>query len=256
MPFWRTRGDTHPRFSCRISRFMYISQWLTETIIKAAKSLEDARVAIYKFDEKVAECFEKSPIQEWEAEHWARGVKHRLLKIEDYFFRAGAGKRAPQSLFVRNENGMNVGLRREAITQMATYVSLITDFSFPRQQVRFESGWMDVVVFDPNNEVLIYAENKALEKTLVKLCSTLEKDFEERVPRIDLDNDLITKRHDDPLMKANHIWRHRPVYFWGVAPTYRQAYKVNYRASGFVLEERDAIPTIDQINWMPVAASF
>jgi hypothetical protein len=148
-------------------------------------------------------------------------------------------KRGALSLFVRNEAGLNVGLRREAITQMATYVSLITDYGYGRARTKFESRHMDVVVYD-RKDAWIYAENKAAEKTLAKLCERLQK-FETEIPRIvpRADGSL---PHDDAVMKAQHLWLHRPPYFWAVAPTLRRAYQVRYGRSGFNLEPVGDIP--------------
>jgi hypothetical protein len=132
-----------------------------------------------------------------------------------------------------------VGLRREAITQAATYVTLITDYGYPRQVTRFETGWMDVAVFDENAKALIYAENKAAPKTLEKLCARLSEDYRLGVPFPEEE----LKHKNDAHMKAQHIWRHRPRYFWGVSPTVQRSYRVGYSADGFTLEPSERIPS-------------
>ena len=51
----------------------------------------------------------------------------------------------------------------------------------------------------------------------------------------------------EPVMKANHIWRHRPRYFWGVSPTLRKAYEVGFDRNGFTLLPVAGIPTVDEV---------
>src|SRR5689334_24675414 len=84
-------------------------QWLHCSIVSAAAELVAAQRARPKLAESVAEILRESPVQEWEADRWMRGVKLRLIRPEAYFFRAGREKRGAVSLFVRNEEGMNVG---------------------------------------------------------------------------------------------------------------------------------------------------
>jgi hypothetical protein len=59
---------------------------------------------------------DKNPIQEWEADGWARGLKTGLIRLEGYLFRVGSGNRNPLSFFIRNDRDLYVGLRRESIT--------------------------------------------------------------------------------------------------------------------------------------------
>lgn len=218
--------------------------WLELNLLKAAEELAAAGRARVGFAQAVAETLRRAPIQAWEADRWLRGMKLRLIRMEAFFFRAGTQKRAALSLFVRNERGLNVGLRREAITQMATYVSLITDYGYERARTRFESRFMDVLVVDRNERAWIYAENKALGRTLEKLCDRLASDFSESVPLIPDDEDA--RPVDDAVMKANHIWNHRPSHFWAVSPTLRKAYEVIFTEAGFRLVETGKIPTADE----------
>lgn len=218
--------------------------WLEKSILDAALALARAGSALHAFDEKVAENLKKMPIQEWEADRWMRGVKLRMIRMETYFFRAGAGKRSATSLFVRNEDGLNVGFRREAITQMATYITLVTDYGFGRKRTRFESQWMDVAVYD-GRRPLIYAENKASARVLEKLRLRLEGEFAREVPWVPEPPDADRPRVDDAVMKAHHIWRHRPAYFWAVCPTARFAYRVVYGSSGFTLAPLADVPAAD-----------
>ncbi len=216
-----------------------LAAWLEKNVVHCAGQLELAGQSSFQFSEHVRAQFQKHPIQDWEADRWARGLKTRLLKLEGHFFRAGAGKKS-LSLFVRNEEGLNVGLRREAITQAATYVMLVTDYGYPPAMTRFESKWMDVAVYGEDKDVLIYAETKAAGKILEKLCHRLESDFLYDVPR--LRKDELLNVHDDAIMKAHHIWRHRPRYFWAICPTARKSYCVGYNARGFDLREIDLVP--------------
>jgi hypothetical protein len=223
--------------------------WLQSIILKSALQLEAAGGARFRFAASIEEALEKNPIQDWEAALWARGLKSRLIRMEGYFFRAGTGKSSCLSFFVRNEQGLQVGLRRESITQAATYVTLITDYGFARESTRFETGWMDVAVFDKKGEAYIYAENKANEKTLQKLCGRLASEFRNGVPFF---REEEMKKVDDAVMKAHHIWRHRPMYFWGVSPSHRQSFLVHYSRSGFHLETAAALP--NQCEWVVDAA--
>lgn len=174
------------------------------------------------------------PIQEWEAAAWARGLNRRLLTLEGYFFRAGTGKNSGLSFFVRNEQGLQVGLRRESITQAALYVELVTDHGYSRAQTRFESRWMDVAVYGNDGRVLLYAETKAHARVLEKLCRRLESEFAGHVPFSA--GDETNPPHDDALRKAQHIWRHQPKWFWGVSPTTRSYFSVRADKRGFCLE--------------------
>ncbi|OVE76646.1 hypothetical protein BVX98_04985 [bacterium F11] len=224
-----------------------LTSLLENQIVWYARQIELAGVGIFKFEEKIKDNLKKAPIQEWEADRWFRGIKLRLIRTEDYFYRVGRGKGSAFSLFVRNEKGLNVGLRREAITQMATYVSLITDYGYPRGQTQFESQWMDVVVYDKEKSTLIYAENKASSKTLEKLCLMLQSYFEENIPEIPETKEGNPRFRQDPIMKANHIWRNKPEYFWGVSPTLALAYCVRYNDMGFTMEKKDHIPLYMEI---------
>ena len=108
--------------------------------------MELARKTRFQFSSSIQQGLDKLPIQEWEETAWARGLKTGLIRLEGYFFRVGSGKRSPLSFFIRNDSDLYVGLRRESITQAATYVSLVTDYGYSRTQTRFESQWMDVAV--------------------------------------------------------------------------------------------------------------
>ena len=214
--------------------------WLENLIRKSAWELEASRKTIFQFGNSVAGALSKNPIQDWEADLWARGLKRGLIRLEGYFFRAGSGKRSPLSFFVRNDRDLYVGLRRESITQAATYVQLITDYGYSRAQTCFESRWMDVAVYDRDGAAWIYAENKASPKTLEKLCDRLANEFQTQIPEAD----PAAKVVDDALMKAHHIWKNRPRFFWAVGPTTRQSFAVRYgRQAGFSLDPIIEIPS-------------
>jgi hypothetical protein len=212
------------------------ASWLEHLILSSALGLESSSKTIFQFTNKVRQTLHKMPVQEWEAAAWARGLKTGLLKMEGYFFRAGAGKRAPLSFFIRNEAGVYVGLRREAITQAATYVSLITDYGYSRERTRFESRWMDVAVYDEQGKALIYAENKANAKILEKLCQRLMSGFMDGV-----DFTVSEEDADDVLRKAQHIWREKPRYFWAVSPVQSYAYRIQFFMQGFQLARTERI---------------
>ncbi len=216
------------------------AQWLHHLIHKSALELELAHKTIFQFSAKIQAGLSKEPLQDWEADAWARGLKTGLIRLEGYFFRVGSGKRSSLSFFIRNENDLYVGLRREAVTQAATYVSLVTDFGYGRANTCFESQWMDVAVYDETGSALIYAENKAGQKVLEKLCRRLSSEFRNEIPQVDLQ----AKGVDDALMKASHIWRNRPGYFWGVSPTMRYPFQINYDRNGFTLAPISEIPSI------------
>jgi len=215
-----------------------LTAWLESLLLKSAVDVESAGNAVFQFSASIRKILHEKPIQEWEAAFWARGLKTRLLKQEGHFFRAGTGKHSSLSFFVRNESGRSVGLRRESITQAATYVKLVTEYGYARSAVRFESQWMDVAVYDERGEACIYAETKASEKILEKLCRRLSEDFIEALPPLPGEGAV----KDDALMKAHHLWRHKPGYFWGVAPTAAHVYAVSYGNFGFRLTARDELP--------------
>src|SRR5262245_46962093 len=209
--------------------------WLEQNLLKSAEALAVAGRARRGFSAAVADVLKQRPIQSWEADRWLRGVKLRLIRMEAFFFRAGTQKRSALSLFVRNDRGLNVGLRREAITQMATYVSLVTDFGYERSRTRFESRFMDVAVYDDADRTLIYAENKASARVLDRLCDRLREEFLSGVPVIPAD--AKPAAIDDAIMKANHIWTHRPSFFWAVSPAKSRAFEVEINGAGFGLKE-------------------
>jgi hypothetical protein len=223
-------------------------QWLTSLIMKSAFELERSQKALFRFGAKIEDLLKANPVRDWEADLWGRGLKNRLIRLEGHFFRVGTGKKGCLSFFVRNPDGLQVGLRRESITQAATYVSLITDFGYPRAHTRFETGWMDVAVYDDDGRALLYAENKANQKVLEKLCGRLSRDFEAGIPF----PDETEKKPEDAIMKAQHIWRHRPKYFVGICPTSRAPFAVDFGRDGFSLRPIDAVPS--SLEWaVPVA---
>jgi hypothetical protein len=217
--------------------------WLENVILKSALEMESAHKAVFQFGSTIAQALEKCPVQEWEADAWARGLKIGLIRLEGYFFRVGSGKRSSLSFFVRNNKDIYVGLRRESITQAATYVQLITDYGYPRPRVRFESQWMDVAVYGEDGKVWIYAENKANQNTLEKLCRRLSDEFREDLPPVEPDALGV----DDALMKAHHIWRHKPSYFWGVCPTVARVFGVSYGNCSFTLTPLKHLPA--SLEW-------
>jgi hypothetical protein len=103
---------------------------------------------------------------------------------------------------------------------------------------------MDVIVLYRNDRPWIYAENKAANRTLERLCDRLTGEFAEEIPRIP--DDETVRGVDDALMKANHIWAHRPTYFWAVSPGLRKSFEVIYGENGFRLVEVERIPTADE----------
>jgi hypothetical protein len=212
-------------------------------ICQSAHDLDRSRKTVFQLSRAISESLAKSPIQEWEESGWARGLKRGLIRLEGYFFRVGAGKKSPLSFFIRNDSGLYVGLRRESVTQAATYVSLVTDYGYARSRTRFESHWMDVAVYGADGNAWIYAENKATEKTLQKLCARLASEFTDGIPAVDLEQ----KSVDDALMKAHHIWKNRPPYFWAVCPTQKWPFAVRYRRAGFTLNRSPALPAV--LDW-------
>jgi hypothetical protein len=220
-----------------------LASWLETIITKSAQEMELARKTVFQFARSIHESLAKCPIQEWEETAWARGLKTGLIRLEGYFFRVGSGKKSPLSFFIRNNVDLYVGLRRESVTQAATYVSLVTDYGYERNRTRFESRWMDVAVYGPDGHAWIYAENKANKKTLEKLCARLASEFTQGIPAVDLEKKVI----DDALMKAHHIWKNRPPYFWAVCPTEKLSFSVRYESAGFTLEPSAALPAV--LEW-------
>jgi hypothetical protein len=201
--------------------------------------MEASRKTIFRFGQAIETALAKNPVQEWETDAWARGLKTGLIRLEGYFFRVGSGKRSPLSFFIRNNHDLYVGLRRESVTQAATYVSLVTDYGYPRAQTRFESQWMDVAVYGEDGKALIYAENKASTKILEKLCARLASEFQSDILPVNPEAKVV----DDALMKAHHIWKNQPRYFWGVCPTQHQPYEIHYlRPMGFYLKPVGELP--------------
>ncbi len=107
---------------------------------------------------------------------------------------------------------------------------------------------MDVAVYSHEGTALIYAENKARQKTLEKLCARLCADFQSDIPPI-----ADAKIVEDALMKAHHIWKNKPRYFWAVCSVEFKSYEVCYTKKGFTLVDLNKIPSIDE--WESVLSS-
>lgn len=59
---------------------------------------------------------------------------------------------------------------------------------------------------------------------------------------IDLFDDGDPLKLPDALRKAQHLWRNRPVYFWGLSPTRGWYYGVRYGSVTFQLNPVDDVP--------------
>jgi hypothetical protein len=104
---------------------------------------------------------------------------------------------------------------------------------------------MDVAVYGEDGKALIYAENKASERVLDKLCAKLLSSYRDAVPFPDEEE----KKPEDAIMKAQHIWLHRPRYFWAVCPTLKVSYAVDFGRDGFTLNRVGTIPS--PLEWAP-----
>ncbi len=176
---------------------------------------------------------------DWELLFWTRGIKRGLIQLNGHWFRLGSGRQSSFSLFVRNETGLMVGLRRESITQAAVYVALVTHYGYHRRLVRFELDSLDVALQEMDGRVRLYAETKASDRTLERLVSELSSGFAEGLPFLEL---VEGQKPPDAFQKAAHILRHRPTLFWAVSPNQRLAFTVHYHSVGFRLEAVPDIP--------------
>jgi hypothetical protein len=104
--------------------------WLSDQVIGAAQAVEAAGGTVRHFRQVVAERFSEMPVTDWEILFWTRGVKRGLITLNSHWFRLGSGRQTSVGLFVRNEAGLIVGLRREAITQAAVYAALVTHYGY------------------------------------------------------------------------------------------------------------------------------
>ena len=213
--------------------------WLSEQVMQAAQSVEWAGGTVRSFRQGVAERFAESPITEWETLFWTRGIKRGLIHLNSHWFRLGSGRQASVSLFVRNETGLIVGLRREAITQAAVYTALVTHYGYHRRHVRFELDYLDVALQDSAGKVTLYAETKASDRVLERLVADLSIGFKEGLPFLELPEG---KKPPDAFQKAAHILRNRPQHFWAVSPNHRLAFDVHYAGVGFRLVPVSDIP--------------
>lgn len=213
--------------------------WLTEQIRQAAGDVENAGGTIRFFRRTIEERLAESPVSDWEELFWTRGIKRGLISLNSPWFRLGSGKQASVGLFVRNENGLTVGLRREAITQAAVYVSLVTHYGYARRHVRFEMDYLDVALTAPTGAVTLYAETKASDRVLERLVGELAAGFVDGLPVLSLREGQLPP---DAHQKAAHILRNQPLYFWAVSPHRRLAYRVLYGGTGFRLFPMADIP--------------
>jgi hypothetical protein len=213
--------------------------WLSDQVTQAAQSVELAGGTVRGFRQEVAERFAQSPITEWETLFWTRGIKRGLIHLNSHWFRLGSGRQASFSLFVRNETGLIVGLRREAITQAAVYTALVTHYGYQRRHVRFELDYLDVALQDAEGRVTLYAETKASDRVLERLVADLSTDFKEGLPFLELPEG---KKPPDAFQKAAHILRNRPQHFWAVSPHHRLSFDVHYLGIGFRLTPVSDIP--------------
>jgi hypothetical protein len=221
--------------------------WLHKQIIDSARDIARAGGTIRGFDSVVAERLAQAPLTDWELDRWTRGLGRRLIVLNSHWFRLGSGRQSSFSFFVRNEHGLMVGLRREAFTQAAVYVALVTDYGHSRRRVRFETGYLDVALLDDFGNVALYAETKAADRTLRKLIQSLARDFQDGLPPWPEE-----EAPPDPWQKAQHILRWKPRYFWAVSPQVRVAFQVSYTPCGFALEPVADIPAAPAAGlWLP-----
>jgi hypothetical protein len=213
--------------------------WLSDQVVQAAHAVESAGGTVRGFRHGVAQRFEDSPVTEWELLFWTRGIKRALIQLNSHWFRLGSGRQASFSLFVRNEAGLIVGLRRESITQAAVYAALVTHYGYQRRQVRFELDYLDVALQEVNGRVSLYAETKASDRTLERLVADLSTEYADGLPFLELAEG---QKPPDAFQKAAHILRNRPHYFWAVSPNHRLAFEVNYLNVGFRLDPVSDIP--------------
>ncbi len=213
--------------------------WLSDQVIQAAQLVELAGGTVRSFRQGVAERFAETPITDWETLFWTRGIKRGLIHLNSHWFRLGSGRQSSFSLFVRNETGLLVGLRREAITQAAVYTALVTHYGYHRRHVRFELDYLDVALQDGAGNVTLYAETKASDRVLERLVADLSNGFKEGLPFLELPEG---KKPPDAFQKAAHILRNRPHHFWAVSPNHRLAFDVHYQGVGFRLAPVSDIP--------------
>jgi len=220
---------------------MYMTQtvWVVDQVLRAAGELEAAGGTVRGFRRTVAERFAETPVSAWELAYWNRGVRCGLVRLNSHWFRLGSGRRSSFGFFVRNEAGLTVGLRREALTQAATYAALVTHYGYPRARARFESDFLDVALRDERGEVTLYAETKASDRVLDKLTAELASGFRDGPPPLVLAEG---QKPPDAHQKAGHILRTRPAHFWAVSPGRRLAFSVRYTGPGFDLTLVDDIP--------------
>jgi hypothetical protein len=211
--------------------------WLSDQVIGAAQAVEAAGGTVRHFRQVVAERFSEMPVTDWEILFWTRGVKRGLITLNSHWFRLGSGRQTSVGLFVRNEAGLIVGLRREAITQAAVYAALVTHYGYHRRHVRFELDFLDVALQDAAGQVTLYAETKASDRVLERLVEDLTNGFKDGLPFLELAEG---QKPPDAFQKAAHILRNRPVHFWAVSPSRRLAFTVDYLAVGFRL-----VPALD-----------
>lgn len=225
--------------------------WLEQFIGDAARSVEPSARSGPAFASVIEGRLRAVPLTVWELERWARGLRHGLLKLSGHWFRLGSGRQSSFNLFVRNEEGELVGLHREALTQAAAYVALITDYGYPRSLVRFEIDYLDVAVRDRRGNVLAYAETKASTRTLERLLARLVSNFEGGLPDLPEEGGSPARSPDDARHKAEHILDNRPAYFWGVSPDVRRAFRVRFTHFGFGLDPLEDFPRKEHLRAEP-----
>lgn len=229
-----------------IHLYMNGAHWIVDQLLRAAGELESAGGTVRGFRRTVAERFAENPVSAWESAFWNRGVRCGLVQLNSHWFRLGSGRRTAVGFFARNEAGLTVGLRREALTQAAAYAALVTHYGYPRSQARFESDFLDVALRDERGAVTLYAETKASDRVLDKLAGELASGFRDGPPPLVLAEG---QKPPDAHQKAGHILRTRPAHFWAVSPGRRLAFAVRYTGPGFEMTPRDDIPSALRGDW-------
>lgn len=213
--------------------------WLSEHIRQSAGEVESAGGTLRQFRRTVEERLAAAPLTAWELEFWGRGLQRRLISLNSHWFRLGSGRQTSFGFFVRNTEGLLVGLRRESFTQAAVYAALVTHYGYHRRHVRFEMDFLDVALQDDRGQVGLYAETKASDRVLEKLVGNLAVDFVQGIPRLPLGEGQLPP---DAHQKAAHMLRRRPRFFWAVSPNRRLAFTVDYRGAGFRLVPETDVP--------------
>jgi len=196
-------------------------------------------------------------ITEPEAEAFIRAIDTGICQFMGEKFNIPICGKGPYSLLTFWNKEKKISVNREYITQIAVMALLVLDLGYPKEFLGFEYNhkfqgklrkhtWpMDIVLFDPQERILLYVETKISEEQ----CNSLELYLLRNGPP-DFDS---PDRGNDNLRKAKYLWSTRVEFLWLASPTTLEfpcpyVYRAEYGDRGMILNKIWKVPEYKRIQ--------